>query len=213
MVVLQDAEKLKAQGVDVADFGPGEPDFPTPEHIKRAASRRSRKIAPSTRRSPASRTLRQAICDWHAAQLGSSYQPSECVVNVGGKHSIFNAVCSLINPGDEVIIAAPYWVSYPDIVKYAGGTPVFVETLANDYFILRASKLEKALTPHTTHGDRQFAQQSHRRCDSAGRIRAGCWIYASARKSGCSPTNVIRTSFRRRQAIFHRQPFPVRRIA
>jgi aspartate aminotransferase len=93
--------------------------------------------------------LRQAICDWHAANLESSYQPSECVVNVGGKHAIFNAVCSLINPGDEVMIGAPYWVSYPDMVKYAGGTPVFVPTRADDFFILRASEVEKAITPKT----------------------------------------------------------------
>jgi aspartate aminotransferase len=70
-------------------------------------------------------------------------------VNVGGKHAIFNAVCSLINPGDEVMIGAPYWVSYPDMVKYAGGTPVFVPTRADDFFILRASEVEKAITPKT----------------------------------------------------------------
>jgi aspartate aminotransferase len=149
MVVLQEAEKLKAQGVDVADFGPGEPDFPTPEHIKRAivqALEENRtKYTPVAGIAP----LRQAICDWHAANLESSYQPSECVVNVGGKHAIFNAVCSLINPGDEVMIGAPYWVSYPDMVKYAGGTPVFVPTRADDFFILRASEVEKAITPRT----------------------------------------------------------------
>jgi aspartate aminotransferase len=149
MVVLQEAEKLKAQGIDVADFGPGEPDFPTPEHIKRAVvqaiEENRTKYTPVAGIAP----LRQAICDWHAAQLGSSYQPSECVVNVGGKHAIFNAICSLINPGDEVIIGAPYWVSYPDMVKYAGGTPVFVQTLPNDAFILRASQVEAATTPKT----------------------------------------------------------------
>lgn len=149
MVVLQEAEKLKAQGVDVADFGPGEPDFPTPEHIKRAivqALEENRtKYTPVAGIAP----LRQAICDWHSANLESSYQPSECVVNVGGKHAIFNAVCSLINPGDEVMIGAPYWVSYPDMVKYAGGMPVFVPTRADDFFILRASEVEKAITPRT----------------------------------------------------------------
>src|SRR5580700_98669 len=100
MVVLQAADQLKSQGVDVADFGAGEPDFPTPEHIKRAAiqalDENRTKYTPVAGIAP----LRQAICDWHAAQLGSAYQPSECVVNVGGKHAIFNAICSLINPGD-----------------------------------------------------------------------------------------------------------------
>jgi aspartate aminotransferase len=93
--------------------------------------------------------LRQAICEWHAKELGSSYQPAECVVNVGGKHSIFNSVCALINPGDEVVVPAPYWVSYPDIVKYAGGKPVILETTAADNFVLRAAALEKVITSRT----------------------------------------------------------------
>src|SRR5271156_161247 len=149
MVVLQEAEKLKAQGIDVADFGPGEPDFPTPEHIKRAVVKaleeNRTKYTPVAGIAP----LRQSICDWHKAQLESAYQPAECVVTVGGKHAIFNAVCSLINPGDEVIIGAPYWVSYPDIVKYAGGTPVFIPAKPEDDFIMRASDVEKAITPRT----------------------------------------------------------------
>src|SRR6202522_3573047 len=149
MAVLQEAEKLKAQGIDVADFGPGEPDFPTPEHIKRAVIKalddNKTKYTPVAGILP----LRQAICDWHKAQLESSYAPTECVVNVGGKHAIFNAVCALINPGDEVIIGAPYWVSYPDMVKYAGGVPVFAESDASDGFVLRAEVLDKKITPKT----------------------------------------------------------------
>src|SRR3984885_2172720 len=132
MVVLQEAEKLKAQGVDVADFGPGEPDFPTPEHIKRAAIKALEENRTKYTATPGIAPLRQAICDWHTAQLGSSYQPAECIVTVGGKHAIFNIVCSLINAGDEVVIPAPYWVSYPDIVKYAGGKPVFISTRSDD---------------------------------------------------------------------------------
>jgi aspartate aminotransferase len=147
--VLQAAERLKSQGVDVADFGAGEPDFPTPDHIKRAAIKaleeNRTKYTPTGGIAP----LREAICDWHGAQLGSSFQPAECVVTVGGKHALFNAVCSLINPGDEVVIPAPYWVSYPDIVKYAGGKPVFAATEAEDGFCLRAEQLEKAITPRT----------------------------------------------------------------
>ena len=149
MVVLQEAERLKVQGIDVADFGPGEPDFPTPEHIKRAAIKALGDNR--TKYTPVAgiAALRQAICEWHAAQLGSSYQPAECVVNTGGKHAIFNSVCSLVNPGDEVIIGAPYWVSYPDIIKYAGGKPVVAPTRAEDEFILRAAAVEKAITPKT----------------------------------------------------------------
>jgi aspartate aminotransferase len=149
MVVLQAAERLKAQGKDVADFGAGEPDFPTPDHIKRAAIRALDENLTKYTATPGIAPLRQAICDWHRAQLGSSYEPAESIVTVGGKHAIFESVCALVSAGDEVIIGAPYWVSYPDIVKYAGGTPVIVETRAADDFILRAADVEKALTPRT----------------------------------------------------------------
>src|SRR5271154_3601168 len=100
-VVLQEAEKLKAKGIDVADFGPGEPDFPTPEHIKRAAIKALEENRTKYTATPGIAALRQAICDWHAANLGSApaYQSAECVVNSGGKHAIFNAVCSLVNSG------------------------------------------------------------------------------------------------------------------
>jgi aspartate aminotransferase len=149
MAVLQAAEQLKAKGVDVADFGPGEPDFPTPDHIKRAAIKALEENRTKYTATPGIAPLRQAICDWHTAELGSSYQPAESIVTSGGKHAIFNAVCSLVNPGDEVIIAAPYWVSYPDIVKYAGGKPVILETRAEDNFITRAADVEKLITPRT----------------------------------------------------------------
>jgi aspartate aminotransferase len=149
MLVLQAAEQLKSKGVDVVDFGPGEPDFSTPEHIKRAAVKALEENRTKYTPTPGIAPLREAICDWHAAQLGSAYQPAECIVSVGGKHAIFNAVCSLVNSGDEVVIPAPYWVSYPDIVKYAGGNPVILETRGEDDFILRAADLEKVLTSRT----------------------------------------------------------------
>jgi aspartate aminotransferase len=147
--VVNEAEKLKARGVDLADFGMGEPDFATPEHIKQAAIRALDENRTKYTATAGIAPLRQAICTWHAAQLGSSYQPAECVVNVGGKHALFNVVCSLINSGDEVVIPAPYWVSYPDIVKYAGGKPVFLHTQEADGFGVRAADLEKVLTPKT----------------------------------------------------------------
>ncbi len=147
--VIAEADRLKSQGVDVADFGPGEPDFPTPEHIKKAAIRaieeNKSKYTPTGGIMP----LREAICAWHKRELGSSYVPKECVVNVGGKHAIFNAVSVLVQSGDEVIIPAPYWVSFPDIVKYAGGTPVYVETRPEDGFSVKAAAIEKAITPKT----------------------------------------------------------------
>jgi len=147
--VIAEADRLKSQGVDIADFGPGEPDFPTPEHIKKAAIRaieeNKSKYTPTGGIMP----LREAICAWHKRELGSSYVPKECVVNVGGKHAIFNAVSVLIQSGDEVIIPAPYWVSFPDIVKYAGGKPVYVETRPEDGFSVKAAAIEKAITPKT----------------------------------------------------------------
>jgi aspartate aminotransferase len=149
MMVVQAADSLKSKGVDVADFGAGEPDFPTPEHIKRACIKALDENRTKYTPVPGLTQLRQAICDWHKRELGSSYQSNECVVTVGGKQAIFNAVCSLVNPGAEVVMAAPYWVSYPDIVKYAGGKPVVIETQAEDGFVMHAAQVEKAITPRT----------------------------------------------------------------
>ncbi len=147
--VIAAADKLKSEGVDIADFGPGEPDFPTPEHIKKAAIKaieeNKTKYTPTGGIMP----LREAICAWHKRELGSSYVAKECVVSVGGKHSIFNVMCVLVQHGDEVIIPAPYWVSFPDIVKYAGGKPVFVETRPEEGFSVKAAAIEKAITPKT----------------------------------------------------------------
>lgn len=147
--VIAEADRLKSQGVDIADFGPGEPDFPTPEHIKKAAIRaieaNKSKYTPTGGIMP----LREAICAWHKRELGSSYAAKECIVSVGGKHGIFNVVSVLVQKGDEVIIPAPYWVSFPDIVKYAGGTPVYVETRPEDGFSVKAAAIEKAITPKT----------------------------------------------------------------
>ena len=149
MAVMQEAERFKARGADVVDFGPGEPDFPTPEHIKRAAIKALEENRTKYTATPGIAPLRRAICDWHAAQLGSTYEPAECIVNVGGKNSVFNTICALIDTGDEVIIPAPYWVSYPDIVKYAGGTPVFIETRAEGGFFPTARQIEEAIGPQT----------------------------------------------------------------
>ena len=147
--VIAEAEKLKAKGVDIADFGPGEPDFPTPEHIKKAAIRAIEQNYTKYTPTGGIMPLREAICAWHKRELGSSYEPKECVVNVGGKHSIFNAVSVLVQQGDEVIIPAPYWVSYPDIVKYAGGVPVYVPTGPENGFSVTAAAIEKAITAKT----------------------------------------------------------------
>jgi aspartate aminotransferase len=147
--VIAEADRLKSRGVDVADFGPGEPDFPTPDHIKKAAIAAIESNKTKYTATPGIMPLREAICAWHKRELGSNYEPKECVVNVGGKHAIFNAVSVLIQQGDEVLIPAPYWVSFPDIVKYAGGTPVYVPSTPEDGFAVKAAAVEKAITPKT----------------------------------------------------------------
>ena len=148
-LVINAAEQLKAKGVDIADFGPGEPDFPTPDHIKRAAIKAIEENLTKYTPTGGIMALREAIAAWHQRELGSSYTAKECVVTVGGKHSIFNAISVLIQHGDEVILPAPYWVSFPDIIKYAGATPVIVLTRAEDGFSVKAADIEKAITPKT----------------------------------------------------------------
>ena len=149
MAVAAEAERLKASGVDVVDFGPGEPDFATPDHIKAAAVEALAQNRTKYTSVAGIAPLRAAVCSWHKKELGSSYEPAECIMSVGGKHAIFNAVSALIDEGDQVIIPAPYWVSFPDIVLFAGGEAVFVPTAAEDDFVLRAEQLERAITPRT----------------------------------------------------------------
>lgn len=148
-LVISAAEQLKAKGVDIADFGPGEPDFPTPDHIKRAAIKAIEENRTKYTPTGGIMPLREAIAAWHKREMGSDYTAKECVVTVGGKHSIFNTICVLIQAGDEVILPAPYWVSFPDIIKYAGGTPVIVQTQPENGFSAKASDIEKAITPKT----------------------------------------------------------------
>jgi aspartate aminotransferase len=149
MKVAADAERLRAQGVDVVDFGAGEPDFPTPDHIKRAAFRAIERNF--TKYTPAAGTteLRQAVCNRHNADFGTDYQPSECIVTVGGKHLVFNLTQALVDPGDEVVIPVPYWVTYQDVVHYAGGKCVFAETGEEKGFALTAATIEPHLTSRT----------------------------------------------------------------
>lgn len=149
MVVLAEAEKLRARGLDVVDFGPGEPDFPTPAHIKEAAIEALAKNRTKYTSTAGIAPLREAVCRWHSRELGSSYEPTESLICTGGKNAIYNAVMALIQEGDEVLIPSPYWVSFPDIVKIAGGEPVFVETQASTGFSLRAEQLAEAITPRT----------------------------------------------------------------
>src|SRR6202050_3156229 len=114
MKVAADAGKLRAEGVDVVDFGAGEPDFPTPDNIKQAAIRALEQNFTKYTAAGGTAELKAAICERHAKDFGTSYSPAECMVTVGGKHVIFNLTQALVNPGDEVVIPVPYWVTYKD---------------------------------------------------------------------------------------------------
>jgi aspartate aminotransferase len=149
MKVSADAEKLRSQGVDVVDFGAGEPDFPTPDNIKQAAVRALDQNFTKYTAAGGTMELKQAVCDRHKADFGTSYTPAECLIGVGGKHVIFNLTQALVNPGDEVVIPVPYWVTYKDVVNYAGGKCVFVETDEAKGFALTAAMVEPYLTAKT----------------------------------------------------------------
>jgi aspartate aminotransferase len=149
MAVTAEAGRLKAQGVDVIAFGAGEPDFATPDNIKQATIRAL--DANFTRYTPAGGIveLRKAVCDWHKKDLATSYETSECIICVGGKHAIFNTMAAVIEHGDEVVLPVPYWVTFYDVINYHGGKAVRVETREDNGFRLTAADIERALTPKT----------------------------------------------------------------
>ena len=147
--VSSEAGRLKREGVDVVDFGAGEPDFPTPDNIKAAAVRALDENFTKYTAVDGVIDLKKAICERHASDFGTSFEPAECVVTVGGKHVIFNLMQVLVNPGDEVIVPVPYWVTYKDVINYAGGKCVFVNTDEAAGFALTAEMVERHITPKT----------------------------------------------------------------
>ena len=149
LAVTNKAAELKAAGRDVIGLGAGEPDFDTPDHIKAAA--KAAIDAGETKYTAVAGTmaLRKAICAKFKRENNIDYTPEQVQVACGGKQSIYNAMMATLNPGDEVIIPAPYWVSYPDITLLAEGTPVFIDCPASDGFKLRPEALDKAITPKT----------------------------------------------------------------
>jgi aspartate aminotransferase len=149
MKVAADAEKLRAQGVDVVDLGAGEPDFPTPENIKCAAVRALERNFTKYTAVGGVLALKKAICETHTRDFGTGYSPAECIVTVGGKHAIFNFTQAVIDPGDQVILASPSWVTFMEAVRYAGGECVFAETSEARGFALTAADVEPLLTPRT----------------------------------------------------------------
>jgi aspartate aminotransferase len=147
--VLQKAEKLKVRDTKLADFGAGEPDFPTPDHIKKAAIQAIEEDFTKYTATGGIRELRHALVEKHAKDHGSNYTVEECLVTVGGKQAIFEAMSAALNDGDEVILPTPYWVTFLEIIKYAGGKPVLLETLESENFAVHARGVEKLITPKT----------------------------------------------------------------
>ena len=143
------AKSMIASGQDVCGFGAGEPDFDTPEHIKAAAIAALQ--AGFTKYTPSSGLpeLRQAISDKFKADNGLNYKPSQIIVSNGAKHSCFNAILATCQPGDEVLIPSPYWLSYPEMVRLAGAEPVFVQTTEANGWKMTAEEFENAMTPRT----------------------------------------------------------------
>jgi len=145
----QKSSELKAQGIDVINMSVGEPDFNTPDHIKAAAVKAIADNWSTYSPVPGYLDLRQAICKKLSKENGLDFEPSQIVVSNGAKQAITNTVLTLVNPGDEVIIPAPYWVSYPQMVKLAEGTPVFINATIEQDFKITAQQLENAITPRT----------------------------------------------------------------
>jgi aspartate aminotransferase len=149
MAITAAALKLKSEGVNLADFGAGEPHFSTPRHIKDAAIEAIEKNFTRYTNVAGVPEVRKAVVDRHACDFGSDYAVDECVFTTGGKLALFNAIQVLVDHGDEVILPVPYWVSFKDIIQYAGGVPVFVESREEENFRVTAAMIEAAITPRT----------------------------------------------------------------
>jgi aspartate aminotransferase len=149
MAVVAEADKLRQQGIDVVDFGAGEPHFATPQHIKDAAIAAIQANFTKYTAVGGTTELRDAIVQRHGQDFGSNYRREEAIASVGGKHALFNAIQVLVDHGDEVILPVPYWVSFKDIVRYAGGNCVLLETDENQGFRLTAEMIERLVTPRT----------------------------------------------------------------
>ena len=149
MAVTAEAARLRAQGVDLVDFGAGEPHFATPRHIKDAAIEAIEQNFTRYTAVPGIPDVRRAIIERHAADFGTDYTPEEVIFTTGGKLALFNALQVLVDHGDEVILPVPFWVSFKDIIQYAGGTPVLLHTKESENFRITADAIEAAITPNT----------------------------------------------------------------
>ena len=149
LAMSQKSSEMKAQGIDVINMSVGEPDFNTPEHIKEAGKKAIDDNFSKYSPVPGYMDLRQAIADKLKKENGLEYTPAEVIVGTGGKQGVCNTILALVNPGDEVVIPAPYWVSYPQMAKLAGATPVVVRAGFEQDFKMKADQLEAAITPKT----------------------------------------------------------------
>jgi aspartate aminotransferase len=149
MAITAEALKLKAQGIDLADFGAGEPHFATPQHIKDAAIEAIRQNFTRYTAVAGTPEVRKAVVERHAEDFGTNYAIDECVFTTGGKQALFNAIQVLVDHGDEVILPVPYWVSFKDIIQYAGGKVVSVVGEERENFRITAKMIEAAITPRT----------------------------------------------------------------
>ncbi len=149
MAVVAEAEKLRQQGIDVVDFGAGEPHFPTPQNIKDAAIAAIQNNFSKYTAVGGTAELRDAIVQRHAGDFGSDYRREESIASVGGKHGLFNAIQVLVDHGDEVILPVPYWVSFKDIVRYAGGNCVLLDTDEEQGFRITADMVANLVTSRT----------------------------------------------------------------
>ncbi|MDT5121649.1 MAG: aspartate aminotransferase [Acidobacteriota bacterium] len=148
LAAMQAAEAMRAEGIDVVDLGAGEPDFDTPDNIKQAAAEAMREGKTKYTPTAGTRNLQQAIINFYERQFDALYERSEVMATAGGKQAVFNAVVSLVNPGDEVLLPKPYWVTFPEIVVFARAVPIYIETEETD-FVLTAEQVERAMTPRT----------------------------------------------------------------
>ena len=208
-------KQMKADGVDVIGFGAGEPDFNTPDNIKAAGIAAIEQNI--TRYTPAAGTveLRQAVCGRMKADYGLEYKPSQVVVSSGAKHLVYLALRAVVNPGDEVILPAPYWVSYIELIKMVGGVPVVVTATEAEHFKLTAEKLSAAITPRTKaillnnpsqpnrHDVRPGGAGGHRRCVYPGGYL--CDFRRDLRLPGLRRPHLhqLRLPQRRRQGAHH----------
>ena len=148
LAVLMEAERLRTEGVDLIDLGAGEPDFPTPRNVKDAAERAIETNFTRYTATSGIAPLRKAITEMMRRDFGANYDPSQVLVTMGGKQALFNAMATLLNPDDEVLIPSPYWVTFPEIAKFFRATPVFIDTEPNQ-FLLTEDAVRNAIGPRT----------------------------------------------------------------